>query len=744
MTSNAEQPDLSPDFPTIATGSGETPNPLLMLHRALRGRYVIAALLGTVLGAVGAAGGWYATKPVYESQGWLRAFPRQPKVLYDTDENRMLPMFDAFMKSQIDLLRSRRVMDLAMREAPLREAGWPAPPAGVQMLIKSLNVAVARGSELIGVTVEHPDPKLAQAAANAVLDAFIRYHEEQEALSVTDRESKLRANQELLSAELKAIRDSIFRATEPYSGANIEQLHMATTEELTRLNALLLDPSMSLRESARSDTDSPGGATDESTDTEPDKPVVLTNDQLAESDQTLAALLSQRRAIELEIDMKSARLGAKHSEMKSLRSRLESVDTAISIRADELRNSIAAALESGDAAQLPPDPAARLKFYQTLRDQTSKKLLELSRLRMDLRELAERESVADKRLAETNTELEKIRVENEVIRGGRVRIQQSAATPIVPRTDRRMALAGGGFVVGFGSVFAGFFAFSLLQSRLRYADELQAVDRMMPLIGVIPEADASRPDEAESITLAIHHVRNSLLMMRNPTAKHPVIFLITSAIQGEGKTTLSIALGASFAQAGYRTTIVDGDLVGRGLSRELKLDHNPGLADALGHPLKDELLYPTGVNKLIALPAGSDENIAAHHLSVEELESLMRDLAERSDAILIDTGPILGSLEAGLIAQLCTSIVLVSSRGTNGRLVNAALDRARQLRGAGVALVFNRAHHYDLTTSASYSSVRSVKPGEEPNGRTRTDRSRLLRFLATSSDEQPKSNGTIM
>lgn len=707
-------------------------SPLLTLHRALRGRYPIALIAAFLAGIMGAGIGWLATKPLYTSQGWIRAFPRQPRVLYETEDNQMMPMFEAFVKSQADLLRSRRVIDLALSEPSLRDSAWPAPPAGVRKLIEALEVTASRGSELISVSVSHEDPLAAQVAANAMLTAFMKYQEEQDGMTATERERRLRDNQQLLNSELKTIRESMIRMSDQFGGADPEVLVMSKTEQLARIESQVADFAVI-----------PGADRISSSTPAPAPAAQASAQDLAKTDSLLASLLAQRQELLVSIDAKSARLGPRHVEMRALRERLDSLEVRIASRTDELRESLSAQPLGAAPGAPTGDPATVARHYESLRDKLASDIRELSRARMEMRSLREREDETQKRLAETSKALDVIRVENEVIRGGRVRIQQRAATPVDPTKDRRLPLAVGGLLAGSGGVIGCFVLASLVRRQLRFADELESIDQMLPLIGVIPEAGSSGPVESQSIALALHHVRNSLLLFRKPQQSGGSVYLVTSAAPGEGKTTLAIALGTSFAQAGYRTAIVDGDFVGRGMTRELSIADRPGFTDSLKLGTPDMTLHTTHVQGLVVLPAGTQRDYHAHQVTVEEMAPVIERLRSTSDIVVIDTGPILGSLEAGLLSQLSDTVIIVAAKGTGTRQVDAALDRIRSLCRCGVALVFNRADYRDMSTSASYSSVHSRVDNEVDNPAPSADRGRLLRILASKDSGHP-GNGVSM
>src|SRR4051812_19742936 len=154
-------------------------NPLLVLHRHLRGRYRLAILLAVLLGVPLAAIAYLLVPPVYTSTVLIRVAPQITVTMYkDIPEAQVPPFFESFVGGQAALLQSRRVLDIALADEKLRKAGWPGAPEGLALLSKSLDVSNRRATELIVATVRHKNPVLAQAAANAVLEGYNTVREE--------------------------------------------------------------------------------------------------------------------------------------------------------------------------------------------------------------------------------------------------------------------------------------------------------------------------------------------------------------------------------------------------------------------------------------------------------------------------------------------------------------------------------------------------------------------------------------
>lgn len=169
------------------------------------------------------------------------------------------------------------------------------------------------------------------------------------------------------------------------------------------------------------------------------------------------------------------------------------------------------------------------------------------------------------------------------------------------------------------------------------------------------------------------------------------VLVVTSANQGEGKTSTAVNLALSLAQAGSRTLLVDGDLRrprvagSLGLVEDVGLTNvlvgRAGLADAVQrHPL-------TGLDVLAAgkVPPNSVELLQSH-----AVESLIERLRATYDFVIIDSPPLLPVTDAALIAARTDGALLVLRHGRTTRAdYERALDRLAQVDARPVGLVMN-------------------------------------------------------
>lgn len=188
-------------------------------------------------------------------------------------------------------------------------------------------------------------------------------------------------------------------------------------------------------------------------------------------------------------------------------------------------------------------------------------------------------------------------------------------------------------------------------------------------------SDSTQIIAAESphsaISEALRTIRANLLL--SSADYPPRIVAISSAIQGEGKTTILANLAVTLAQAKHRTLIIDGDLRLAGLSKLFQYTpqtHPHGLTDFItGQSSLEESITPTMIPHLDILPAGSKAPNPAELVGSASMKRLLSALRDRYDFILIDTPPIMAVADALLLSRLVDSVLLVVRHGFTARSV---------------------------------------------------------------------------
>jgi Mrp family chromosome partitioning ATPase len=182
--------------------------------------------------------------------------------------------------------------------------------------------------------------------------------------------------------------------------------------------------------------------------------------------------------------------------------------------------------------------------------------------------------------------------------------------------------------------------------------------------------------------------------------------MITSACSGEGKTSLAVSLGLSFAASGARTLLIDCDLVGQGITRGFGLEGASGVREALSNNTARGAVKRMAQGMRL-MPAGKTDAFTGWTVSPYEIGKLIREVRPYYEVVLIDTGPILGSVEACVVAPEVDGVIMAISRGQQKHLVDRAVQQVTSLGAKLAGIVFNRARRADFNRSAFHSSTRN-------------------------------------
>ena len=109
---------------------------------------------------------------------------------------------------------------------------------------------------------------------------------------------------------------------------------------------------------------------------------------------------------------------------------------------------------------------------------------------------------------------------------------------------------------------------------------------------------------------------------------------------GAGASFVSVQLAHSFAGAGYRTLLIDGDVHRGTLHRELGVARRPGLTDyLLGHSTARRIVRETATPNLALIACGKRVANASALLGRPALVALLAELEEQFDVVLCDSAP---------------------------------------------------------------------------------------------------------
>jgi capsular exopolysaccharide synthesis family protein len=178
----------------------------------------------------------------------------------------------------------------------------------------------------------------------------------------------------------------------------------------------------------------------------------------------------------------------------------------------------------------------------------------------------------------------------------------------------------------------------------------------MEVVGTLPALPTARIRRAGTANWENHLMESvdatRAVLLHAARTDHIQVVMITSAIKGEGKTSLASHLATSLARARRRTLLVDGDLRSPMLHKLFDMPRTPGLAEFL----RDEsdladVLQATPAPNLTLVTAGMVDPESLSALAEGRIQLLLEATRGQYDFILIDTPPILPVSDALQISQ---------------------------------------------------------------------------------------------
>jgi receptor protein-tyrosine kinase len=268
----------------------------------------------------------------------------------------------------------------------------------------------------------------------------------------------------------------------------------------------------------------------------------------------------------------------------------------------------------------------------------------------------------------------------------------SAATdPVFPRTELTLLVAG---LLG---LFVGCVAAVVGESFRARVDTAEAIEDLIgapcyaevPLETVVPRvyllgALGSDP-RLRGMHEALRDVRTNLRLEDGIFRS----IVITSPDGHHGKTTIATGLAATLAQSGRRTLLVDGDLRRGRIADVTGLGPGPGLMDALTGAPVSELTRSTEIEGLDVLTRGDVDADPGDLL--RSYPSVLRQVRESYDVVVVDTTPLLPINDARVLAGFSDVILLVvSTENAFKRRLQSAVDRLTVLSLRPTAFILNR------------------------------------------------------
>jgi|tagenome__1003787_1003787.scaffolds.fasta_scaffold20990092_7 succinoglycan biosynthesis transport protein ExoP len=298
-----------------------------------------------------------------------------------------------------------------------------------------------------------------------------------------------------------------------------------------------------------------------------------------------------------------------------------------------------------------------------------------------------------------------------------VAVLDSAVAPNRPTRNTAPKLMLLAVLGGLGFAIALVIVLDMVDARFRYPE--QATDELgLDIVGFMPRLTQNRnrsidPLLAAQLTEGIRCIRVGLRSTTPDGA--PLMLTISSPCSGDGKSLLAANLAVSFAEAGYKTLLIDGDVRRGALASTFNVRASPGLMEYLRAPelsLRD-IVHPTLHPNLVLIPSGARSRRGVELLASEQLRRLIVSAPEQFDVVLVDTPPLGVGVDAFAMGIATGSMLLVLRTGkTNRKLAEAKLEFADRLPIRMLGAVLNDVRAQGIYEYYSYTPRFSEPIGE--------------------------------
>jgi exopolysaccharide transport family protein len=563
------------------------------------------------------------------------------------------------------------------RGSPPTEGASPEDAARsvtVALLQKRMKVTRQGTTFLVDINVNSEEPRKAATIANAIAQ---RYFEEQ--VRAKNDATKIAAN--WLNGQIGDLKSRVVaseQAVEDFRAANnlaVSQGVTVNDQQISDLNNKLISARVQTAEAkakytqvqqlAKSGGD-PGGIN-----------AAISSDMITKLRTQYADIAKN------EADL-SSKYGRRHPLVANVRAQLRDTQKLIN---DEIHRIVESTQHDYDVARSRETSLQQsLDQLQGISSSSSQALVRLHEL--------QREAEANRTLYESYLARYKDTAAQESLAMPDSRVVTQASVPIRPSSPKTTLIFSLAMLLGLGGGAILAFLIDYLDRRVKTLEQAETITGIpalaaIPLIGARELAGRAKRGRKELAhydprivrllppslqpplaryaldepgTFFAEAIRAVRLSIQRTLRLEPIkIILITSALDGEGKTTLAANLALSLASLGIKTLLIDGDLRNPELTRSLCPHADAGLLQvALGQvPLERAILLDrnTGLS-ILPSPAEKNADVITELMFSEQISDTLQHLRQHFELIIIDSPPLVPLVDGRALAELADRIIL--------------------------------------------------------------------------------------
>lgn len=578
----------------------------------------------------------------------------------------------------------------------------------VEAFREHVKVHPVLNSRIIRISVESIDPQLAANAANAIAAVYITRSMEMKSGAAEEATKWIATRVEDLRRKVQESEQALQLFANRYGLVNIDEKKRLVTQKLGDLQSQLVQA-----ETKRVEAE----ARFKQIESVLDNPKDLESSIEVLSSTLISTLRSQESQAGQKVAELNEKYGPRHPTLVQAASELREIQARIQHEIKKVYTSVRVEYEVA---------TGRERVVRNALNQQKSEVMASGQHEVQYG-ILERETQGNrqlydmflKRMKETDIAID--------IRSSNIYISDPAIvsfSPVKPKKSTIMQLAA---LVGLiGGIGLAFFL-DYMDSSFKSPDDIAHYLPGVAFLGFLPVYRQEKKNLG-GVDLAAHEapysifaehirsIRTSLLL--SAADKAPRSILVTSAMMGEGKSSLSINLAVTFAQLGHPTVLIDGDLRKPRLATVFGLQVTKGLSHYLvGEVGLQEIMKPTMVPNLKCIPCGSIPPNPAELLQSKHMSDLLENFRKEGVYVVIDCSPVLAVTDPRILGPLVDgTILVVGATKTPRQAVRMAAKRLTDGQTRLLGVVLQRLAARDLSEYSGYYSYYGKAYGKKPYG----------------------------
>ncbi|MGF1520710.1 MAG: GumC family protein [Leptolyngbyaceae cyanobacterium] len=589
------------------------------------------------------------------------------------------------LATQQQLMQSTQVLAKVVEELDIKGPdGAPLDPGALR---SGLATKPLPGTNIVLITYESPNPELAAAIVNQLMESYIEKN-------VENNRTEARTARLFIEAELPRAKDAVDTAAEQLrlfkvrnEIVNLEQESAATVNLLEAIEHEIRDQQAELAA-----VSAQVSALENQLALSPQRAQDLAKLNDAESVQAAIADLAE---VQSQLATERANYTENHPIVASLRRQEAALLDLLNDRVESVvGQSYGGSVGDYEFSPVEANLTTALLQSQVQQQAMEQRLQDLQNTRAQYVSWSEVFPALEKEELQLRSGLGAAQQEYELLLGrlqevrlaenqtvGTARIQELAAVPPAPLDNRstqiKLIIAGAGAGVFLGVAVA--FALDLLDKSIKTAKDAEAL-LGYTLLGLIPKFTTS-PDEADADDLLLSQKGGISPRIVTKSGTHPLIaaayqmlqanlkfirsdsplriFVVSSSVAKEGKSEVSANLAVSMAQVGRRVLLVDADMRSPSQHHLWNVINRVGLSHVLvGEGTLQDALQPVAENVTL-LTAGVVPPNPLALVDSERMATLMTHLSKQYDYVILDSPPLIGAADAAVLGRMADGVLLI-------------------------------------------------------------------------------------